>query len=68
VNALPRLLVRKARQRELGVTKAAAEAIMRRMPVGLIEDLRKTNVKREDLHRYLEARKARTFGKDRVAA
>jgi hypothetical protein len=38
---------------------------MRRLPVVIIEDLRKTYVKREDVHRYLEAR---TFEKDRVAA
>jgi hypothetical protein len=45
---------------ELGVTRAAAtraaaEALMRRLPVVIIEDLRKTYVKREDVHRYLEA-------------
>jgi hypothetical protein len=60
---LPALLDAKALQAELGVTRAAAEAIMRRLPVVSIEGLRKTYVRRADVAAYLEAR---TFTKDRV--
>ena len=38
---------------------------MRRLPVVSIEGLRKTYVRRADVHRYLEAR---TFGKREVPA
>lgn len=62
---LPELLDVKALRAELGVTRAAAEAIMRRLPVVQIEDLRKTYVRRSDVHAYLEAR---TFQKDEVPA
>ena len=62
---LPKLLDAKARRAELGVTRAAAEAIMRRLPVVQIEDLRKTYVRRSDVAAYLEAR---TFQKDQVPA
>jgi hypothetical protein len=61
---LPELLDVKALRTELGVTRAAAEAIMRRLPVVQIEGLRKVYVRRSDVAAYLEAR---TFGKDRVA-
>ena len=60
---LPELLDVKALRTELGVTRAAAEAIMRRLPVVAIEGLRKTYVRRSDVARYLEAR---TFQKDQV--
>ena len=60
---LPELLDAKRLQAELGVTRAAAEAIMRRLPVVQIEGLRKVYVRREDVRRYLEAR---TFAKDAV--
>jgi hypothetical protein len=60
---LPELLDAKTLRAELGVTRAAAEAIMRRLPVVQIEDLRKTYVKRSDVAAYLEAR---TFAKDQV--
>jgi hypothetical protein len=50
---------------ELGVTRAAAEAIMRRLPVVSIEGLRKVYVRRDDVHRYLEER---TFDKREVPA
>jgi hypothetical protein len=60
---LPELLDAKALRAELGVTRAATEAIMRRLPVVHIEDLRKTYVRRSDVHAYLEAR---TFAKDQV--
>jgi hypothetical protein len=62
---LPELLDAKALQAELGVTRAAAEAIMRRLPVVVVEDLRKTYVKRADVAAYLEAR---TFQKHQVPA
>jgi hypothetical protein len=62
---LPALLDCKGLQRELGVTRAAAEAIMRRLDAVQIEGLRKTYVKRSDVERYLEAR---TFAKHEVAA
>ncbi len=62
---LPELLDVKALRVELGVTRAAAEAIMRRLPVVQIEDLRKTYVRRSDVAAYLEAR---TFQKDEVPA
>lgn len=62
---LPELLDAKALQAELGVTRAAAEAVMRRLPVVAIEGLRKVYVRRSDVHAYLDAR---TFAKDRVPA
>ena len=61
---LPELLDARALRAELGVTRAAAEAIMRRLPVVHIEGLRKVYVRRADVAAYLEAR---TFEKDRVA-
>ena len=60
---LPELLDAKHLAAELGVTRAAAEAIMRRLPIVSIEGLRKTYVRREHVRRYLEER---TFSKDRV--
>ena len=60
---LPELLDAKALQAELGVTRAAAEAIMRRLPIVQIEDLRKVYVRRSDVAGYLESR---TFTKDEV--
>jgi hypothetical protein len=62
---LPELLDVKALRAELGVTRAAAEAIMRRLPVVVVEDLRKTYCRRSDVAAYLEAR---TFRKDQVQA
>ena len=62
---LPELLDAKALQAELGVTRAAAEAIMRRLPIVSIEGLRKSYVRRSDVAEYLEAR---TFTKDQVPA
>jgi hypothetical protein len=61
---LPELLDAKALRAELGITRAAAEAIMRRLPVVQIEGLRKVYVRRLDVAAYL---KERTFDKDRVA-
>jgi hypothetical protein len=62
-DALPQLLDAKTLRAELGVTRASAEAIMRRLPIVQIEGLRKTFVRREDVAAYLEAR---TFTKDQV--
>lgn len=60
---LPELLDAKALRLELGVTRAAAEAIMRHLPIVSIEGLRKTYVRRSDVAGYLEAR---TFSKTEV--
>jgi hypothetical protein len=62
---LPELLDAKALQAELGVTRAAAEAIMRRLPVVQFEDLRKVYVRRCDVAAYIDSR---TFQKDHVPA
>ena len=62
---LPELLDVKSLRAELGVTRAAAEAIMRRVPIVQIEGLRKTYCRRADVHAYLEAR---TFAKSKVPA
>ena len=61
---LPELLDVKALRAELGVTRAAAEAIMRQLPVVQIDGLRKTYCRRSDVARLLEER---TFEKDSVA-
>jgi hypothetical protein len=60
---LPALLDAKQLRAELGVTRAAAEAIMRRLPTVQIEGLRKTYVRRDDVARYLDER---TFAKTEV--
>jgi hypothetical protein len=52
--ALPELLDAKGLQAELGVTRAAAEAIMRQLPVIQIPGLRKVYVCRPDVERLLE--------------
>jgi hypothetical protein len=62
---LPELLDAKALAGELGVTRAAAEAIMRRLPIVQFEGLRKVYVRRSDVARLL---KARTFSKDQAPA
>ena len=62
---LPELLDAKRLQAELGVTRAATEAIMRHLPIVQIEGLRKTYVRRSDVAAYLDRR---TFAKDEVAA
>jgi len=54
--SLPELLDAKKLQTELGVTRAAAEAIMRRLPVVQVEGLRKVYVRRPDVARYLDQR------------
>jgi hypothetical protein len=60
---LPELLDAKGLQAELGVTRAAAEAVMRRLPVVVFDGLRKTYVRRSDVARLIEER---TFQKDQV--
>jgi hypothetical protein len=62
---LPGLLDAKGLQAELGITRAAAEAIMRRLPVVQIEGLRKTYVRRSDVAAYIEAH---TFSNEQVPA
>ena len=53
---LPELLDAKRLQAELGVTRAAAEAIMRKLPVVQFVDLRKTFVKRSDVLAEIQRR------------
>lgn len=60
---LPELLDVKGLMAELGVTRAAAESIMRRLPVVQFEGLRKVYVKRSDVAAYVDAR---TFSKAAV--
>jgi hypothetical protein len=60
---LPELLDAKGLQAELGITRAAAEVIMRQLPTVQFEGLRKVYVRRDHLAAYLEAR---TFDKDAV--
>jgi len=62
-DALPELLDAKRLQAELGITRAAAEAIMRRLPIVQIEGLRKVYVRRDDVVSYIELR---TFSKSEV--
>ena len=62
---LPELLDAKHLATELGVTRAAAEAIMRQLPVVQFEGLRKVYVRRGDVRRLLEER---TFTKNQVVA
>ena len=62
---LPELLDCKALRDELGISRAAAEAIMRHLPVVQIDGLRKVYVRRGDVARYLDSR---TFAKDQVPA
>jgi hypothetical protein len=60
---LPELLDAKALRLELGITRAAAEAIMRRLPTVQPDCVRKVFVKRSDVAAYIEAM---TFGKSEV--
>lgn len=52
---LPQLLDAKHLAAELGVTRASAEAIMRKLPKVEIDGLRKVFVRRADVQRLLEA-------------
>ena len=60
---LPELLDAKRLQRELGVSRAAAEAVLRAVPIVQIPGLRKTYCRRADVAELLERR---TFKKDEV--
>ena len=51
---LPELLDCAKLARELGVTRAAAEAIMRRLPKQHVPGLRKVYVRREDVRALLD--------------
>lgn len=51
---LPELLDCRALQEELGVKRAAAETIMRQLPLVQIPGLRKVYVRRVDVARLLE--------------
>jgi hypothetical protein len=62
---LPALVDCKGLMEELGVARATAEAIMRQLEIVTFPDLRKTFVKRADVHRLIAER---TFNKDQVAA
>ena len=62
---LPQLLDARRLQRGLGITRAAAEALMRQLPIVQIEGLRKVYVRRDHVVRYLEER---TFAKTEVPA
>jgi hypothetical protein len=62
---LPELLDCKQLMAETGLTRAGAEALMRRVPVVQIEGLRKVYVRRQDVAAYVDAR---TFGKGQVPA
>jgi hypothetical protein len=62
---LPELLDCKHLADELGVTRAAAEAVMRQLPVVQIPGLRKVYVRRSDVSALLERS---TFEKGQVPA
>jgi hypothetical protein len=61
--ALPDLLDAKHLAGELGVTRAAAEAIIRQLPIVQVPGLRKVYVRRPDVANLLERC---TFQKDEV--
>jgi hypothetical protein len=62
---LPELLDAKHLATELGVTRAASEAIMRQLPIVQLEGLRTVYVRRGDVLRLLGKR---TFTKEQVPA
>ena len=62
---LPELLDAKHLAAELGVTRAAAESLMRRLPIVQIEGLRKVYCRRSDVAAYLEEH---TYSNDQVPA
>lgn len=51
---LPKLIDNAGLQRELGIKRAAAEAIMQRVPKVTIPGVKKVYVKRADVERLLE--------------
>lgn len=55
IERLPELLDVKTLRAELGVTRAAAEKIMFKLPIVEFDDLRKTYVRRTDVAAYIEA-------------
>ena len=60
---LPALLDTKQLREELGVTRAAAESIMRQVPAVVIPGLRKSYCRRSDVEALLERH---TFSKTEV--
>jgi hypothetical protein len=62
---LPELLDCRRLMRETGLSRAGAEALMRKVPTVEIEGLRKVYVRRQDVAAYLDAR---TFSKEQVPA
>ena len=60
---LPELLDAKGLQAELGITRAVAEKLMRRLPVVVFEDIRKTYVRRADVAALLDRS---TYAKDEI--
>jgi hypothetical protein len=63
--ALPELLDARHLAAELGITRAAAEAIIRQLPIVQVPGLRKVYVRRPDVEGLLERC---TFAKDEVPA
>ena len=61
---LPELLDAKKLQAELGVTRAVAEKLMRRLPLVVFEDVRKVYVRRQDVAALIDSS---TLEKDRGA-
>jgi hypothetical protein len=62
VSDLPELLDCKSLREELGVSRAVAEKLMRRLPLVVFEDVRKVYVRRHDVAKLIEAS---TVEKDR---
>jgi hypothetical protein len=62
---LPELLDAKHLAGELGITRAASEAIIRQLPIVRVPGLRKVYVRRPDVEKLLERC---TFAKDEVPA
>jgi len=62
---LPQLLDAKGLQSELGITRAAADKIIRALPVVQLPGLRKVYVRRPDVEQLLEEH---TYEKDQVPA
>ena len=52
---LPALLDAKKLQVELGVTRAVAETLMRRLPLVVFEDVRKVYVRRQDVAALIDS-------------
>ena len=63
MSELPQLLDAKALRLELGISRAAAESLMRQLPTVQFEGLRKVYVRRADVLALVEAR---TFEKNEV--